>query len=105
MLFWLSVLAYQRRMVYRKFVFHLSDNVNKTKPMLWYVSVGVLVGNFLARIVYRNRTPLAFKDFMTGFPTSLEVLPGGMTRMVIQCPTQLRWRPGQHCYISVPGIS
>jgi predicted ferric reductase len=42
---------------------------------------------------------------MAGFPTSLEVLPGNMTRMVIQCPTQLRWRPGQHCYISVPGIS
>jgi hypothetical protein len=24
---------------------------------------------------------------------------------VIQCPQQLQWRPGQHCYISLPGIS
>jgi hypothetical protein len=40
-----------------------------------------------------------------GFPTSLEVLPGNMTRIVIQCPQQLQWKPGQHAYISIPGIS
>lgn len=49
--------------------------------------------------------PLSFKEFMNGFPTSLEVLPGNMTRLVIQCPQQLQWSPGQHCYISLPGIS
>lgn len=49
--------------------------------------------------------PISFKEFVKGFPTSLEVLPGKMTRVVIQCPQQLRWSPGQHCYISIPGIS
>jgi FAD-binding domain/Ferric reductase NAD binding domain len=49
--------------------------------------------------------PICVKEFLQGFPTSLEVLPGDMTRVVIQCPQQLQWSPGQHCYISVPGIS
>jgi hypothetical protein len=28
-----------------------------------------------------------------------------MTRVVVQCPQQLKWQPGQHCYITLPGIS
>jgi hypothetical protein len=44
-------------------------------------------------------------EFTKGFPTSLEVLPGSMTRVAVQCPRQLQWKPGQHCYITIPGIS
>jgi hypothetical protein len=28
-----------------------------------------------------------------------------MTRVIVQCPQQLKWQPGQHCYITLPGIS
>jgi hypothetical protein len=45
------------------------------------------------------------REFMQGFPTSLQVLPGNMTRVVVQCPQALQWKPGQHAYISMPGIS
>jgi hypothetical protein len=42
---------------------------------------------------------------MRGFPTTLEHLSGNMTRVCVSVPARMRWRPGQHCYISVPGIS
>lgn len=67
--------------------------------------MAILLGNFLARIVYRNRVLVTTTEFMRGFPTSLEVLPGKMTRIVVQCPQKFQWKPGQHCYISIPGIS
>ncbi|KAF2668069.1 hypothetical protein BT63DRAFT_441574 [Microthyrium microscopicum] len=75
-----------------------------TPDFLW-ASVAILIGNFIARAVYRNRTTTSFNEFVQGYPTSLEILPGKMTRIVVQCPNKLRWRPGQHCYISIPGIS
>lgn len=28
-----------------------------------------------------------------------------MTRVAVQVPTKMRWKPGQHCYIAIPGIS
>jgi FAD-binding domain/Ferric reductase NAD binding domain len=64
-----------------------------------------LLANFTMRIVYRNRVPLNLSEFVQGFPTFLEVLPGGVTRVVVQCPQQFKWKPGQHCFISIPGIS
>jgi hypothetical protein len=42
---------------------------------------------------------------LRGFPTTLEHLPGDMTRVCVSVPAKLRWKPGQHCYISVPGIT
>jgi hypothetical protein len=56
-------------------------------------------------MVYRNRVALSLTDFVHGFPTELEVLPGGVTRVVVHAPQQFKWQPGQHCFISIPGIS
>ena len=35
----------------------------------------------------------------------MEILRGGVTRVVVHCPRQFKWQPGQHCFISIPGIS
>jgi predicted ferric reductase len=56
-------------------------------------------------MIYRNRVALSLTDFVHGFPTELEVLPGGVTRVVVHAPQQFKWQPGQHCFISIPGIS
>jgi hypothetical protein len=42
---------------------------------------------------------------LRGFPTTLEHLSGNMTRVCVSVPAKMRWKPGQHCYISVPGIT
>jgi hypothetical protein len=56
-------------------------------------------------MIYRNRVALSLTEFVHGFPTELEVLPGGVTRIVVHAPHQFKWQPGQHCFISIPGIS
>lgn len=64
-----------------------------------------MLANFIARMIYRNRVPISMNEFVHGFPTELEVLPGNVTRVLVHCPQQFRWQPGQHCFISIPGIS
>ncbi|KAF2428632.1 hypothetical protein EJ08DRAFT_322025 [Tothia fuscella] len=74
-------------------------------PDYLYGSIAIMIANFVARTIYRNRVPLSLKEFVHGFPTELEVLPGNVTRVVIHCPQRLQWQPGQHCFITIPGIT
>jgi hypothetical protein len=75
------------------------------QPEFFYSAFGVWACSVLARIIYRNRFLYPFTNVTTGYPTTLEHLPGNMTRVAVQVPPKMRWKPGQHCYIAVPGIS
>ncbi|QDS74208.1 hypothetical protein FKW77_002302 [Venturia effusa] len=74
-------------------------------PEFFYSAFGVWACSVLARIVYRNRFLYPFTNVTAGYPTTLEHLPGNMTRVAVQVPAKMRWKPGQHCYIAIPGIS
>lgn len=56
-------------------------------------------------MIYRNRFLYPFTNVTAGYPTTLEHLPGNMTRVAVRVPAKMRWKPGQHCYIAIPGIS
>jgi hypothetical protein len=74
-------------------------------PEFFFAAAGVWACSVIARMVYRNRFLFPLSNITRGFPTTLESLPGNMTRVAITVPPKMRWMPGQHCYISVPGIS
>ncbi|TID21393.1 metalloreductase transmembrane component [Venturia nashicola] len=74
-------------------------------PGFFYSAFGVWACSVLARIIYRNRFLYPFTNVTAGYPTTLEHLPGNMTRVAVQVPAKMRWKPGQHCYIAIPGIS
>ncbi|KAF2430494.1 hypothetical protein EJ08DRAFT_649542 [Tothia fuscella] len=74
-------------------------------PEFFYSALGVWGCSVIARIVHRNRFMFPLANALRGFPATLENLEGNMTRVCVSVPSRLRWRPGQHCYISVPGIS
>ena len=74
-------------------------------PEFFYAAAGVWACSVLARMIHRNRFLYPVSNITRGFPTTLEDLPGDMTRVVVTVPPRMRWMPGQHCYISVPGIS
>ena len=38
------------------------------------------------------------------FPTQLTALPGGMTRVDVTVSGEMKWSPGQHCYLRFPGL-
>jgi hypothetical protein len=74
-------------------------------PEFFYAAAGVWACSVIARMVHRNRFMFPLSNVTRGFPTTLEDLPGDMTRVVVTVPPRMSWMPGQHCYISVPGIS
>ncbi|RDI81883.1 hypothetical protein Vi05172_g8067 [Venturia inaequalis] len=74
-------------------------------PAFFYSAFGAWGCSVLARIIYRNRFLYPFTNITAGYPTTLEYLPGNMTRVAVQVPAKMRWKPGQHCYVAIPGIS
>ncbi|KAF2401509.1 hypothetical protein EJ06DRAFT_529619 [Trichodelitschia bisporula] len=74
-------------------------------PEYIYGAMALWAFSVIARMIQRNRFTFPLSRGLHGFPTALESLPGDMTRVTVTVPARLRWRPGQHCYISIPGIS
>jgi NAD(P)H-flavin reductase len=74
-------------------------------PEFFMAAAAVWGCSIVARMVYRNRFVFPLSNVTRGFPTTLEELPGNMTRVAVTVPPKMRWMPGQHCYITVPGIS
>ncbi|KAK8240493.1 ferric reductase NAD binding domain-containing protein [Phyllosticta capitalensis] len=72
-------------------------------PIYIYLSVGLWVASALLRMTHRNQ---AFrKGQPLGFPTTIEALPGKMTRVTVRVPQSVTWKPGQHAFMRIPGIS
>ena len=65
----------------------------------WLLSV-------LARFFWKWQTfSLGREGWLSGYPASFKVLPGDMTRVTVLVPTNLHWRPGQHCWLRIPHLS
>lgn len=74
-------------------------------PEFIYAAAGVWASSVIARMLHRNRHIYPITNITRGFPTTLEDLPGDMTRVRVAVPSKIRWSPSQHCYVSIPGIS
>ncbi|GME37512.1 putative ferric reductase protein [Neofusicoccum parvum] len=82
-------------------------------PIYIYSTVGIFVLSNLLRIVHRNRSflrgnPLCkcgWEGALGGFPTKFEQLPGNITKVTVDVPASMRWKPGRHSYIRMPRIA
>ncbi|KAJ5645843.1 ferric reductase like transmembrane component-domain-containing protein [Penicillium lividum] len=57
------------------------------------------------RLFAKWQTFNVHRSWFSGFPTSLQKLPGEMVLVTLFVPTNLRWKPGQHCWLRMPHLS
>ncbi|KAF2798531.1 hypothetical protein K505DRAFT_333378 [Melanomma pulvis-pyrius CBS 109.77] len=73
-------------------------------PYYVYATIAVLFSSNIIRIVYRHQNLRSFSN-LNGFPTTLTHLHGNTTRVAIEVPKSLKWKPGQHAFLKMPIIS
>ncbi|KAK7730051.1 hypothetical protein SLS57_001711 [Botryosphaeria dothidea] len=61
-------------------------------------AVGILCVQIFLRVC-------ASRSLVSGFPTTLERLPGDVVRVTVEVPLQMRWQPGHHAFLRMPSIS
>lgn len=66
-----------------------------------YVTLGILLLQTMFRLLLSTRSLL----FLSGYPTTLEPLPGAVTKVRVAVPAALRWHPGDHAFIRMPALS
>lgn len=66
-----------------------------------YVTLGILLLQTMLRLLLSTRSLL----FLSGYPTTLEPLPGAVTKVRVAVPAALRWHPGDHAFIRMPALS
>jgi predicted ferric reductase len=74
------------------------------QPYYIYATVSVLLFSNIIRIIHRHHNLRSFSN-LNGFPTTLTHLHGNTTRIAIEVPKSLRWKPGQHAFLRMPSIS
>lgn len=67
------------------------------------MAVGILCAQSILRLVHRNQS--LFHGSLTGFPTTFERLPENVTKVTIEVPRSLRWKPGHHSFLRMPSLS
>ncbi|KAI1097745.1 ferric reductase like transmembrane component-domain-containing protein [Jackrogersella minutella] len=70
-----------------------------------YSTIAIWLASCLVRLFYKWQTFSIFRDWFQGFPSRVEELPGGMTKVTALAPPDFRWKPGQHCWIRMPHLS
>ncbi|KAF9639290.1 putative ferric reductase protein [Lasiodiplodia theobromae] len=70
-------------------------------PVYMYVTLGILLLQTMFRLLLSTRSLL----FLSGYPTTLEPLPGAVTKVRVAVPAALRWHPGDHAFIRMPSLS
>lgn len=65
------------------------------------MTLGILLLQNALRLLLSTRSLL----FFTGYPTTLEPLPGSVTKVRVTVPSTLRWKPGDHAFLRIPALS
>ncbi|RFU76499.1 ferric cupric reductase transmembrane component 7 [Trichoderma arundinaceum] len=71
---------------------------------LW-ATLAISLSSMLVRLFYKWQTFSLRRSWFSGMPAMVRHLPGNMTRVSITVPGDLRWKPGQHCFLRMPHIS
>ena len=90
--------------VYIGLCFWHFGNLGDSWLYLW-ATLGIWLVNMLGRIFFKTQAFRLTDAWPTVFPTQLSALPGGMTRVDVTVPEEMKWSPGQHCYLRFPGLA
>lgn len=80
----------------------LTDIVHQ--PCYIYATVASLFFSNIIRLVQRHRNLRSFSN-LAGFPTTIESLHGNMSRITVEVPKSMKWKPGQHAFIRILSLS
>ncbi|KAL1634854.1 hypothetical protein SLS58_010483 [Diplodia intermedia] len=70
-------------------------------PIYTYVTLFILGAQSALRPLLSTRSLI----FLAGHPTTLEPLPGAITKVRVHVPATLRWKPGDHAFLRMPALS
>lgn len=91
--------AFNARCVFGDFELEASSAPSKFENRIFlYLGIGFFVLDRLVRFsrsIFNNRRP--------GRAT-LTSLPGNVTKIAVQSPTIMKWKPGQHVFLSIPRL-
>ena len=71
---------------------------------LW-ATLAIWLATLLARLIWFNRVFNVKGRWMVGSPMQVQDLAGRMTRLDLIAPAGVKWRPGQHFFLRVPGLA
>ncbi|KAF2873264.1 ferric reductase like transmembrane component-domain-containing protein [Massariosphaeria phaeospora] len=72
-------------------------------PYYIYATIASLLFSNIIRIIYHRN--LRSFSHLGGFPTTVTHLHGNTTRIAIQVPKSMKWKPGQHAFLRIPSLS
>lgn len=70
-----------------------------------WATIATWLASIAARVFWYNRALNIKAQWFEGANTSLQALPGGMSRLTVSIPLDFRWRAGQHCFLRFPSVS
>ncbi|EOD47362.1 putative ferric reductase protein [Neofusicoccum parvum UCRNP2] len=72
---------------------------------LGFAFTGILWWHIEGEYMAPNYIYVAVGILLTGFPTTFERLPENVTKVTIEVPRSLRWKPGHHSFLRMPSLS
>ncbi|KAI1370515.1 ferric reductase like transmembrane component-domain-containing protein [Hypoxylon crocopeplum] len=90
--------------VYLGLLFWHSKQEKDSWVYLW-ATLAIWLASCAVRLFHKWQTFSIFREWFQGFPSRLQELPGGMTKMTVLAPPDFQWKPGQHVWLRVPHLS
>ena len=71
---------------------------------LW-ATLAIWLFQVVARLFTKWQTFHVHRHWFSGFPATLKSLTGDMVQVTVLVPNDLKWKPGQHCWLRMPHLS
>jgi predicted ferric reductase len=85
-------------------MFWHTGQVKDSWAYLW-ATLALWLFSVLIRLFCKWQTFNVRRSWFSGMPATIQWLPGNMTRVTVSVPANLRWKPGQHCFLRIPHLS
>lgn len=89
---------------YLGLLFWHAANLLDSWAYLW-AALALWLASYLARAFHYTRPMNLQNEWLSGAPTTIQALPGDMTRIEVLAPLDFRHTPAQHCFLRFPSIS
>ena len=85
-------------------MFWHADDQMDSWAYLW-ATLAVWLFQVIGRLFIKWQTFHVHRRWFSGFSATLQQLPGDMIYVTLLVPSDLHWKPGQHCWLRMPHLS
>ncbi|KAJ5662650.1 ferric reductase like transmembrane component-domain-containing protein [Penicillium maclennaniae] len=85
-------------------LFWHTGNEKDSWAYLW-ATLAIWLFQNCARLFTKWQTFNVHRNWFSGFSATLQSLPGDTICVTLLVPTDLKWKPGQHCWLRMPHLS